>query len=80
MDTESLSLSVETRAVCKIRQEYYKCCFGLATGNHSNIPVNSEELGRASGKGGSVGELKGPASSLVGCVMGMGVKRGRSSL
>lgn len=77
-DTESLSLSVETRAVCKIRQEYYKCCFGLATGNSSNIPVNSQELGRASGQKevvcGGRGELKGLAASLVGCVMGMGVK------
>lgn len=41
--------------MCKIRQEYYKCCFGLATGNSSNIPVNSQELGRASEKGGSGG-------------------------
>ena len=39
VDTESLSLSVETRAVCKIRQEYLESCLDLTvtSGNSSSL-------------------------------------------
>lgn len=43
-------LSVEARAMYKIRQGYLKSRLGLTTGNSSNIPVDSPGLGRSRGK------------------------------